>query len=101
MNIFVFMIVVIGDAIMNDNMTADEILSAINHQWATTKDIMKIASIGEARALKIKKNLYIELSNKGYILPRDKVPMEEIVKIFKINIEFLKKISNERKKNER
>ena len=38
-------------------MTAEETLKIINKQWATTKDIMKIACIGEARALKIKKSI--------------------------------------------
>ena len=41
---------------MNE-MTAEDTLKIINKQWATTKDIMKIACLGEASALKIKKSI--------------------------------------------
>lgn len=78
---------------MNE-MTAEETLKIINKQWATTKDIMKIACIGEARALKIKKSIQEKLYDDEYVLPRNKIPMEEVIKYFKINIDFLKKIAN-------
>jgi len=57
---------------------------------------MRIGNIGEARALKIKKEIAIQLQEKGYALPRNKVPMESVLKHFKINIEYLRKVSNER-----
>ena len=79
-----------------NNVTAKEILSLINYQWAGTKEIMRIGNIGEARALKIKKEIAIQLQEKGYALPRNKVPMESVLKHFKINIEYLRKVSNER-----
>ena len=79
-----------------NNVTADEILDLIHYQWAGTKEIMKIANIGEARALKIKKQLINELLEQGYTLPRNKVPMEGVLKYFKINIEFLRRVKKER-----
>ena len=79
-----------------NNVTADEILDLIHYQWAGTKEIMKIANIGEARALKIKKQLINELLEQGYTLPRNKVPMEVVLKYFKINIEFLRRVKKER-----
>lgn len=79
-----------------NNVTADEILDLIHYQWAGTKEIMKIANIGEARALKIKKQLINELLEQGYTLPRNKVPMEVVLKHFKINIEFLRRVKKER-----
>lgn len=79
-----------------NNVTADEILEIIHYQWAGTKEIMKIGNIGEARALKIKKQLINELIEKGYTLPRNKVPMEVVIKHFKINIEFLRRVNKER-----
>lgn len=78
-----------------NSVTAKEILELINYQWAGTKEIMKIGNIGEGRALKIKKEITVNLIEKGYTLPRNKVPMESVVKHFKINIDYLRKISNE------
>jgi len=81
---------------MNNVMTANELLNAINKQWATTKDIMLVGNIGENKALKIKKVINENLIKQGYVLPRNKVPMESVINYFKLNIDFLKKISNER-----
>lgn len=81
---------------MNNDMTANETLLIISKQWATTKDIMKIACIGEARALKIKKSIHEKLYDAGYVLPRNMIPMEEVIKYFKINIDFLKKLADGR-----
>ncbi len=79
-----------------NSITADEILSLICHQWAGTKDIMKIGNIGEGRALKVKREITDLLNEEGYVLPRNKVPMESVIKYFKINIDFLKKVTKER-----
>ncbi len=89
---------VVGAVIMNNELTAQELLVAIDKQWATTKDIMAVGCVGENRALKVKKNIYEELRAEGYELPRNKVPMEFVIKYFKLNIDFLKNVANERNK---
>lgn len=80
------------------NLKAEEVLDMICYQYAGTKEIMKIGSLGEVRALKIKKEITTRLKQDGYTLPRNKVPMEEVVKYFKINIDYLKKVAMERNK---
>lgn len=82
-----------------NNVTADEILGIIHFQWAGTKEIMKIGNVGEARALRIKKEISSDLVEKGYTLPRNKVPMEFVLKYFKINIEFLRRVNKDRSVN--
>ena len=73
-----------------NSISANEILQILAHQWAGTEDIKRIGSVGKNRALKIKKEIIqkLEESEEGYSLPRDKVPMEEVMKYFKLNIEF-------------
>jgi len=82
-----------------NNVTATEILEIIHFQWAGTKEIMKIGNIGEARALKIKKTITSDLLEKGYTLPRNKVPMEVVLKYFKINIDYLRRVNKDRSVN--
>ena len=78
-----------------NSVTAKEILDLVCYQWAGTKEIMKIGSVGQARALRIKKEISINLIDKGYVLPRNKVPMEAVIKYFKINLDYLRKTSSE------
>lgn len=75
-------------------MKAKELLDLLDKQWANTKDIQKIGGIGEAKALKVKKQIRDELINdKNYYLPNERtVPMSEVVKFFKIDINYLKKV---------
>ena len=80
-------------------MKAKELLDLLDKQWANTKDIQKIGGIGEAKALKVKKHIRDELINeKNYYLPNERtVPMCEVVKFFKIDINYLKRIERSEK----
>lgn len=80
-------------------MKAKDILNLINKQWASTDDIMSIGEVGYHRALNIKKEI-AETLDKKYKLPRNKVPMEFVVDYFKINISYLKKVSQDSKRNQ-
>ncbi len=80
-----------------NSLSANEILDVICTQWAGTKEIMKLGHIGENRALKIKKEIQNKLLSEGYALPRYHVPMESVVEYFKINVEYLKKVSEKGK----
>lgn len=75
-------------------MNAEETLKFIAKQWCDLKDIMTLAQVGRNTALKIKKDIGDDLIKKGYFLPKNLVPMNEVVKYLKINISYLKKISN-------
>ncbi len=74
------------------SLTAEEMLEIMNKQWASTKDIQALASVGEQKALKIKNEINEILEQDGYIAI-GKVPMEKLVEYLKININYLKKIS--------
>ena len=83
---------------MENDLTANELLHLISRQWATTKQIMRIGNIGEGKALRIKNRIKNEI-DEPETLPRDKVPMEEVVKFFNINIDYLKKVAIGEEKN--
>lgn len=80
-----------------NNITAHEILDMANYQWAGTKEIMKLGNMGEARALKIKREITSQLLSDGYVLPRNKIPMENVINYLKINIDYLKKIERKQR----
>lgn len=74
-------------------MTSEEILNIISKPWCTTDDLMKLSQFGITYTNKLKKELRIELENQGYLLPKGKLPMCEVVKKLKINIDYLKEMS--------
>lgn len=77
---------------MENELTVAEVLQLSEKMYATTKDVMKIGSVGESRALKIKNDIKKCLELEGYVLPRNKVIMSEVFKYFKVDIQQLKKI---------
>jgi len=75
-------------------MEAEKILNIIGKQWASSKDIQIIGSVGINKAYEIRKEIATELETQGYNLPHNLVPMEKVVDYFKININYLKKVSH-------
>lgn len=73
--------------------TANEILNLINTPWATIKTIQAISGTGYNTSSKVFKKIKEELEEEGYKVPYGVVPMERVVDYFKININYLKKIS--------
>ena len=84
--------------IQMSSITANEILDIACYQWAGTKEIMRIGSIGEGRALKVKREIRDCLIQKGYTLPKNKVPMESVLEYFKINLNYLKSVKRKKEK---
>ena len=74
-------------------MTATELLEAVNHQWATVDDIMKIGAVGINKARLIKNIIEKDINDSGYALPRRLVPMQKVIEYYKIDINFLKEVS--------
>ena len=66
--------------LMENELTIADILKLSEKMYATTKDVMRIGCIGEAKALKIKNDIKRCLELDGYVLPRNKVIMSEQVK---------------------
>lgn len=51
---------------------------------------MKLTSLGRNSALKIRKEIIIDLINQGYKLPCNLIPICEVVNKLKINVPYLK-----------
>lgn len=74
-------------------MTARETLELLSKQWCDLNDLMKLTNVGRNSALKIRKEIKIELEDKGYTLPNNLLPMCEVVNKLRINIPYLQKMS--------
>ena len=74
-------------------MTAKETLELLSKQWCDLNDLMKLTNVGRNSALKIRKEIKVELEDKGYTLPNNLLPMCEVVNKLRINIPYLQKMS--------
>ena len=70
-------------------MTVDETLKLIAQQWCNLSDLMKLANIGRNSALTIKNKIKNDLEKEGYYVPKNAVPMQEVVKYLNIDIDYL------------
>lgn len=50
---------------------------------------MKLAGVGRNSALKIKNQIKTALESEGRYVPKNAVPMQEVVKLLDIDIEYL------------
>lgn len=77
-------------------LSATETLEIIDNQWADTKDIKKLGSVGDTKAKVIREeitNKYLE-EHPNKKLPYKLVRMQDVVDYFGINISSLKKLAN-------
>ena len=70
-------------------MTANETLQLIEQHWCNLNDLMKLAGVGRNSALKIKNQIKTALESEGRYVPKNAVPMQEVVKLLDIDIEYL------------
>lgn len=70
-------------------MTVDETLKLIAKQWCNLADLMKLANIGRNSALNVKSKIKNDLESKGFYVPKNAVPMQEVVKYLNIDIDYL------------
>ena len=70
-------------------MTANETLQLIAQHWCNLNDLMKLAGVGRNSALKIKNQIKTALESEGRYVPKNAVPMQEVVKLLDIDIEYL------------
>ena len=76
-------------------MTAKETLQLISKQWCDLNDLRKLTGLGKNSATKLKTDIKSDLVNKGYLLPKKLLPMNEVVGYLKINIPYLQKMTKE------
>lgn len=81
--------------IMASQLPADKLIEVLSCQWAGNQEIMKIIGCGSNTAIKVRKE--IEQSIKEVYpnvrLPSKKVPMEELIKYFNIDLKRLEKMA--------
>ena len=77
-------------------MTVEETLIILKKVWCDTNDLMKLSQLGINNTTKLKKEIKTDLENQGYLLPKGKLPMIEVIKRIKIDIDYLERISNEK-----
>ena len=70
-------------------MNAEETLTLISKPWCTLSDLMKLAGVGRNKALYIKSTIKKRLEGKGYYIPYNVLPMQEVVKYLNIDIPYL------------
>ncbi len=75
-------------------MTVDETLQLTARQWCNLTDLMRLANVGRNSALSIKKTIKSDLEEKGYYVPKNVVPMQEVIKYLNIDLSYLESRSN-------
>ena len=75
-------------------MKANELLEIISKQWCNTEDLIKITGLGRNTVLKLKKQIKNALNTREYSLPNGLLPMNEVVKYLKIDIDYLEDINS-------
>ena len=74
-------------------MDTDELLKILSKQWCSLNDLMKICKCGKNKALIVKNKIKDQLLEEGYLIPSRDLPMKAVVDILKIDIDYLKKMS--------
>ncbi len=70
-------------------MSAQETLKLVSQQWCNLQDLMRLAQVGRNSALTIKGAIKNNLEQQGYYVPKNVVPMQEVVKYLNIDIDYL------------
>lgn len=74
--------------------TASDQLNAMANQWADNTAICIIGGVGMNKAIKIRQEIENLVEKEGYKLPRQAiVPMKYVIDYFKIDINYLKRLS--------
>ena len=78
----------------SEKLNADQLLEIASSQWASAKDIMKIGSVGRNKAYAIRSEIALSLyGDDSKLRNRGLVPMNEVLKYFNIDINYLKEVS--------
>lgn len=74
-------------------MNIDETIQILKNQWCSIEDLMKLAKVSRTKAYKMKTEINDTLIEKGYKLPQGLLPMIEVVKYLRIDLDYLERIS--------
>lgn len=80
--------------ISKKQLSATEMLQTLAKQWLTTADIKRIACCGYDKARAIRDGVANYLKEKNYYFPSGYLPTKEVIEYLKIDVNYLKKLSN-------
>lgn len=79
----------------SEKLNADQLLEIASSQWASAKDIMKIGNVGRNKAYAIRSEIALSLyGDDSKLRNRGLVPMNEVLKYFNIDINYLKEVAS-------
>lgn len=79
----------------SEKLNTDQLLEIASSQWASAKDIMKIGSVGRHKAYAIRSEIALSLyDDDSKLRNRGLVPMNEVLKYFNIDINYLKEVAS-------
>jgi len=80
---------------MTNQLPADELIEVLSCQWAGNKEIMKIIGCGTNTAIKVRREIEnsVKKINPNCRLPSKKVPMQEVITYFDIDLKRLEKMA--------
>ena len=79
----------------SEKLNADQLLEIASSKWASAKDIMKIGSVGRNKAYAIRSEIALSLyGDDSKLRNRGLVPMNEVLKYFNIDINYLKEVAS-------
>lgn len=73
-------------------LSASEILDICSKQWATLQDIKSLASVGNNKAIQIRKDIKATYDENKKLF-NELIPMSDVIKYIDLDIEYLKKVS--------
>lgn len=75
-------------------ISAKDTLEIISKQWCSSQDFSVLSNTGKNTTLKLMRELRKQLEQDNYFLPTNLLPMDKVVEYLKLNIPYLKKVSN-------
>lgn len=75
-------------------ISAKDTLEIISKQWCSSQDFSILSNTGKNTTLKLMRELRKQLKQDNYFLPTNLLPMDKVVEYLKLNIPYLKKVSN-------
>lgn len=74
-------------------MSIEETINLLKKQWCSIEDLMKLAQVSRTKAYNIKNDISKNLEEQGFKLPLGLLPMIEVVKYLRIDLDYLERMS--------
>ena len=74
-------------------MNVTETIQILKNQWCSIEDLMKLAQVSRTKVYKMKTEISEILESQGYKLPQGLLPMIEVVKYLRIDLDYLERMS--------